>query len=385
MSFFEIASFGFEVGEKERAKLSFFDSMHCRGYLRYICKLLLVVVTRRIMQQQLDDDYNERVRIFLMLFNRSDHGLDDKDILTMMPHIIRVEGITLDGLNQGVYAAAKNKYFQCVSHLVKEFGAEFKSNALIELVHNDARYTLDDVMSVVRAAHHNATLGGLDCSDTLGLLVQNPLTLEKELSVVQLLPMIILPPTRVYRCPEMKMTQPFLDYSLYRAASNKLFQCVSHLVGECGAMFDEEALLELLENNVNFTFEDAMKVKDAEAGHGGLNPNARDMDGNTILHNYCARVRQDARVKVDLEVVKQMVEWGVNPSLRNNLANGRETAYVLLVKISETPDRRRQLSPQEKPEMIQIMQYLSSMTNHSAHNDEDEDEDDEHDIIMDVA
>jgi len=279
VSFFEIASFGFEVGEKERAKLSFFDSMHCRGYLRYICKLLLVVVTRRIMQQQLDDDYNERVRIFLMLFNRSDHGLDDKDILTMMPHIIRVEGITLDGLNQGVYAAAKNKYFQCVSHLVKEFGAEFKSNALIELVHNDARYTLDDVMSVVRAAHHNATLGGLDCSDTLGLLVQNPLTLEKELSVVQLLPMIILPPTRVYRCPEMKMTQAFLDYSLYRAASNKLFQCVSHLVGECGAMFDEEALLELLENNVNFTFEDAMKVKDAEAGHGGLNPNARDMDG----------------------------------------------------------------------------------------------------------
>jgi len=125
-----------------------------------------------------------------------------------------------------------------------------------------------------------------------------------------------------------------------------------------------------------------MKVKDAEAGHGGLKPNAVDEEeGNTILHMYCARIRVDPRVKVNLQCVKAMVEWGVLPGFRNKK---NETAFMVLMKPKDDDHdfvRPMLFSDEEQSEMIEIMKYLSSVTNHSAHNDKDEDEDDEHDTM----
>ena len=298
------------------------------------------------------------IRQFFLLISKSSQTDCDEDlVIRAMRTLISVVGIPPHILNEGLYLAAKVKFFQCVGFLVQEKGALFEENALDKLFNEeDGHYTVKDMVEVVRAAYHQGHpfLGGLRWEYALRTLVYHSRTRSEEQDVIQVLPMIIPSPETV---ADNELGLRALDVTLYHAALNKLFDCVTHLAGEYSARFYDDALLNLLNAHPNFTFEDAMVVKDAVAGCCGLNPNATDEDGNTILHIYCARVRTDARVKVDIGIVKAMVVWGVNPRIRNNHGTRGETAYIVLVKWGE-PGSTRQFSETENTEMIEIIKYL---------------------------
>ena len=170
---------------------------------------------------------------------------------------------------------------------------------------------------------------------------------------------------------EHGITKDTLSQGLYLAAQHKYFQCVKYLVRECGAVFHSFALVNLLRSDQNYTLEDVMNVVDAAGadGGGGLEPNATfSVDGRTILHIYCAKLRRHARggitttSTVDLGVVKRMVEWGVNPSA----VETREglSALGMLEQIMETPANHRQLSPRDVQEIKKIIDYLKSVSMH---------------------
>ena len=111
-----------------------------------------------------------------------------------------------------------------------------------------------------------------------------------------------------------------------------------------------------------------MNVVDAAgADGGGLDPNATvSVDGRTILHIYCAKLRRHARggitttSTVDLGVVKRMVEWGVNPSAVEKLEG--LSALGMLEQIMETPANYRQLSPRDVQEIQHMIAYLKTVS-----------------------
>ena len=297
---------------------------------------------------------------FLGLLSAGTAHAYEEGLVHALDSVLTRQRISPEGINGGLYLAAKYKYFRCVAFLVREWGALFDGDTLNCLLHEDGscEYTVDDVMDLVMAASQDHGLSGLDCGDTLLTLVGQPLSPAQEQNVIQLLPVII----SGEQDDLMTMHQGTLNQALYDAAQHKLLHCVTHLVGEYNAYFEHsDALLRLLNANHNFTFKDAMRVKDAVAGGGGLDPNARDADGNTILHVYCARVREDASVRVDMRIVKKMVKWGVQLWIQNH---GRETAYKVLMKMNHPTGvvGSRQFSQEETKEMIRIIRYLSSET-----------------------
>ena len=169
---------------------------------------------------------------------------------------------------------------------------------------------------------------------------------------------------------EHGITKDTLSQGLYLAAQHKYFQCVKYLVRECGAVFHSFALVNLLRSDQNYTLEDVMNVVDAVGadGGGGLEPNATfSVDGRTILHIYCAKLRRHAlggitTSTVDLGVVKRMVEWGVNPSAVETLE--RISALGMLEQIMETPADHRQLSPRDVQKIQHIIDYLKFVSMH---------------------
>ena len=200
-----------------------------------------------------DDSYAARLRAFLSLFERprDDAPGNDEMIRGVLPYVIRREslGITHDGLNQGLYAAAKNKYFQCVECLVHDYGAVFHKNALLSLVLSDPSYSFEDVRHVVEAAGARGT---------------------------------------------------------------------------------------------------------------GLDPNAMDASGRTLLHIYCDKVA-NLRLRgheVNLGIVKWMVEWGVSPYVMDHTYKS-ETALDILEVFRIPIDHERQ--EDERSEIKRIKDYLGSV------------------------
>jgi len=196
-----------------------------------------------------DDSYAARLRAFLMLFERSSHQVNDEGIVTLIPSVVEMERIPHEGLNQGLYAAAKNKYFQCVECLVHDYGAVFHKNALLSLVLSDPSYSFEDVRHVVEAAGARGT---------------------------------------------------------------------------------------------------------------GLDPNAMDASGRTLLHIYCDKVA-NLRLRgheVNLGIVKWMVEWGVSPYVMDHTYKS-ETALDILEVFRIPIDHERQ--EDERSEIKRIKDYLGSV------------------------
>jgi len=197
-----------------------------------------------------DDSYAARLRAFLMLFERSRHQVNDEGIVSLIPSVVETERIPHEGLNQGLYAAAKNKYFRCVRCLVHDYGAVFHKNALLSLVLYDPSYSFEDVMHVVHAA------------------------------------------------------------------------------GPRGA---------------------------------GLDPNAMDASGRTLLHIYCDKVANLSLRghEVNLGIVKWMVEWGVSPYVIDRTHN-KQTALDIL-EVFSIPIERKRLE-HERSEIKRIKDYLGSVS-----------------------
>ena len=304
----------------------------------------------------------EAILAFLSLFREP--PLHEDGLLQIVQAYLQYHSIPHHVLNQGLYLAAKNRYFQCVAFLVQERGALFEAKALDKLCsEEDAHYTVNDMVNVVRAAYHerngHSFLGGLKWEYALNTLVHYSRTPLEEQILIQVLPMVItLPEHDSSHAEDMELSLSALDVALYVAARHKQFLCVECLAQEYNAQFNSDFLVYLVGSSINFTFEEAMTLKDAVEGGHGLDPDAQDEEGNTILHIYCIRLLEDASVRVNFELVKEMVQWGVKPSIINNAG---ETAYTILWKINEEdPINFRVFSPEEKLAMRRIMQYIPS-------------------------
>ena len=129
-----------------------------------------------------------------------------------------------------------------------------------------------------------------------------------------------------------------------------------------GAVFHKNALLSLVLSDPSYSFEDVMHVVHAAGPRGaGLDPNAMDASGRTLLHIYCDKVANLSvrGHEVNLGIVQWMVEWGVSPYVMDHTYKS-ETALDIL-EVFSIPIERKRLE-HERSEIKRIKDYLGSVS-----------------------
>ena len=205
---------------------------------------------------------------------------------------------------------------------------------------NDRNYSFDDRLRVFLSLFERPRFGAVVNDDIiLGVL---PSVIRSNLGV----------------------THDILNKGLYAAAQNKYFRCVACLVHDFGAVFDRNALLSLVLSNdhdSSYSFEDVRQVVLHAAG-AGLDPNAMDASGRTLLHIYCEKVAEHRLCghQVNLEIVRWMVEWGVSPYVVDRTRK-RQTALDILQDEEVRPPFVHE-SLYERDEIERIKGYLRSVS-----------------------